>query len=192
MAQVPADRVPVIVGVGEVADRPADPLQGKEPVALMAEALRLAEADAGARLLVALDSLDIVNEISWPYRDPVGRLGAALGVSPARAAYGAVGGETPVRSLHEAALRIARGESAVAAVCGAEAEHTVQRAKRAGLRLPWEGHDPDHRPVRGADFQRPVARRLGAATPEKADHSAADSACPSAGLWPRWASTAFS
>ncbi len=165
MAQLPAERIPVIVGVGEVTDRPADPLEGKEPVALMAEALRLAEADAGTRLLAALDSLDVVNEISWPYRDPVGRLCAALGVKPARAAYGPVGGETPVRFLHEAALRIARGESAVAAVCGAEAEHTVQRAKRAGLRLPWEGHDPDHRPVRGADFQRPVARRLGAATP---------------------------
>ncbi len=125
MAQLPADRVPVIVGVGEVTDRPADPLEGKEPVALMAEALRLAEADAGgARLLAALDSLDVVNEISWPYRDPVGRLCAV---------YGVVGGQTPVRYLHEAALRIARGESAVAAVCGAEAEHTVQRARRAGL-----------------------------------------------------------
>ena len=167
MARVPADRIPVIVGVGEVTDRPADPLEGKEPVALMAEALRLAEADAGGagRLLAALDSLDVVNEISWPYRDPVGRLCAALGAGPGRATYGPVGGETPVRFLHEAALRIARGESAVAAVCGAEAEHTVQRARRAGLRLPWEGHDPDHRPVRGADFQRPVARRLGAATP---------------------------
>src|SRR3954470_25012136 len=132
MAQVPADRVPVIVGVGEVTDRPVDPLEGKEPVALMAEALRLAETDAGGagRLLAALASLDIVNEISWPYRDPVGRLCAALGIRPARAVYGVVGGQTPVRYLHEAALRIARGESAVAAVCGAEAEHTVQRAKR--------------------------------------------------------------
>src|SRR5215207_1006710 len=165
MAQLPADRVPVIVGVGEVTDRPADPLEGKEPIALMAEALRLAEADAGARLLAALDSLDIVNEISWPYRDPVGRLCAALGTRPARAAYGVVGGQTPVRYLHEAALRIARGESVVAAVCGAEAEHTVQLAKRAGLRRPWEGHDPEHRPIRGADFQRPVARRRDATTP---------------------------
>ena len=41
MAQLPADRVRV-VGVGEVTDRPADPLRGKGPVALMAEALRLA------------------------------------------------------------------------------------------------------------------------------------------------------
>jgi acetyl-CoA C-acetyltransferase len=165
MAQNPAERVPVIAGVGEVTDRPADPMDGREPIALMAEALRRAEADAGGGLLAALDSLDIVNEISWPYRDPVGRLCAALGVRPARAVYGVVGGQTPVRYLHDAALRIARAESAVAAVCGAEAEHTVQRARRAGLRLPWAGHDPDHRPIRGADFQRPVARRLGVATP---------------------------
>ena len=101
MAPVQEDRIPVIVGVGEVTDRPADPLDGKEPVALMAEALRLAEADAGSagRLLAALDSLDIVNEISWPYRDPVGRLGAALGIAPARAAYGVVGGQTGEQAL---------------------------------------------------------------------------------------------
>ena len=59
MAQLPAERIPVIVGVGEVTDRPADPLQGKEAIALMAEALRLAEADAGTKLLAALDSLDV-------------------------------------------------------------------------------------------------------------------------------------
>jgi acetyl-CoA acetyltransferase len=161
-----AARVPVIIGVGEVTDRPADPMQGLEPAALMAEALRRAEEDACAgRLLAALDCLDVVNEVSWPYRDPVGRLCDLLGHRPARAVYGMVGGQTPLRHIHDAALRIARGESAVAAVCGAEAAHSVQAAARAGLRLPWPGHDPDHRPVRAADSQRPVARRLGAATP---------------------------
>ena len=101
------ERIPVIVGVGEVADRPATLDAGLEPAALMVEALRRADADAGARLLPALDSLDIVNEVSWPYRDPVGRVCSLLGHRPRRAAYGPVGGQTPVAAIHAAALRIA-------------------------------------------------------------------------------------
>ena len=34
------DRLPVIVGVGQVNDRPADPLSGMDPIELMAAALR--------------------------------------------------------------------------------------------------------------------------------------------------------
>ena len=36
------ERIPVILGVGQVNDRPADPRDGMDPVALMAEALRRA------------------------------------------------------------------------------------------------------------------------------------------------------
>ena len=139
-----ADRVPVIVGVGEITDQPEDPVQGKEPAALMADALRLADADAGGGFLAALNSLDIVNEISFPYLDPAGRVCELLGRRPPRAVYGVVGGQTPILFLHETALRIARGESVIAAICGAEAAATVRRAAKAGLRLSWPGHDPDH------------------------------------------------
>ncbi len=62
------DRLPVIVGVGEIADRPADILEGLEPLALMAEALRRAEEDADAALLRQVDSLDVVCLVSWRYR----------------------------------------------------------------------------------------------------------------------------
>ena len=43
-------RIPVIVGIGEVADRPDAPGRGpigSEPAAMMAEALRRADHDAG-------------------------------------------------------------------------------------------------------------------------------------------------
>lgn len=159
------DNIPVIVGVGEVADRHADPAQVREPAALMAAALAAAEADAGARLLGELDSLDIINEISWPYADPVATLAARLGASPRRALYRPIGGETPIAAIHETALRIARGESAVAAVVGAEAAHAVQRAARAGITLPWSARDLAHVPKRAASAQQPVARALEVATP---------------------------
>src|SRR5882757_8793684 len=48
---LPEDRIPVIVGVGEIVDRPKDIAAGLEPLALLEEALKRAEADSGAKLL---------------------------------------------------------------------------------------------------------------------------------------------
>jgi acetyl-CoA C-acetyltransferase len=159
-------RIPVIVGVGEISDHPAELASGLEPLALMAEALKRAEQDCGARLLHEVDSLDVINFLSWRYSDPAGELGARLGIAPKRACYGPVGGESPIRYLHEAAQRIARGESSVAAVCGAEAQSTATKAQRAGIPLPWTpfAHDAPE-PLRGANFQKPVATKLGVAKP---------------------------
>ena len=75
---VSADRIPVLVGVGESLDRPATAAQGREPMALMIEALQRAERDAGAALLAQVDSLDVVCEYSWPYLDAPGLLAQAL------------------------------------------------------------------------------------------------------------------
>jgi acetyl-CoA C-acetyltransferase len=153
-------RIPVIVGVGEIKDRPADPAEGLEPMALMVEALRRAEADAGAGLLPRLDSLDVINEVSWPYVDLPGLICAALGVAPRHRDYGPVGGETPLRFLHEAAERISRGESAVAAVCGGESQYTVAQAEKRGIALPWTPKDPNAKP-RTREYLAELQRRHG-------------------------------
>src|ERR1700760_3904446 len=104
------DRIPVIVGVGEIVDRPADIAAGLEPLTLLEEALKRAEADSGAKLPAEIGSLDVVNFLSWRYCDPEKQLAARLGATPAHCYYGPVGGESPIRYLHEAAQRIARGE----------------------------------------------------------------------------------
>jgi len=163
---VPEDRIPVIVGVGEITDRPADLKSGLEPLALLEEALRRAEADSGGKLLGEIGSLDIVSFLSWRYRDPEIQLSNRLGIKPAHAYYGPVGGESPIRYLHEAAQRIARGECSVAAVCGAEAQSTATKAGRAGVELPWTpfAHDVEE-PKRGAAFQKPMAVKLGVFRP---------------------------
>ncbi|KRA71637.1 acetyl-CoA acetyltransferase [Caulobacter sp. Root656] len=136
------DRLPVIVGVGEVLDRPADLSRAQEPLALMEAALLAADADAGGGFLSRIASLDVVNLLSWRYADPAGQLCARLDIIPARAVYGAVGGESPVRFLHEAAVRIARGEAEVCAVVGAEAQWSVNKARAAGVDLPWTPKPP--------------------------------------------------
>src|SRR4051794_9385428 len=116
---VPEDRIPVIIGVGEIVDRPKEIAAGLEPLALLEQALKRAEQDSGGKFLSEIDSLDIVNFLSWRYRDPEVQLSNRLGIKPKHAYYGPVGGESPIRYLHEAAQRIARGECGVAAVCGA-------------------------------------------------------------------------
>jgi len=160
------DRIPVIVGVGEIVDRPKEIEQGLEPLTLLEQALKRAEADSGAKLLGDIGSLDVVNFLSWRYRDPEQLLAKRLGIAPAHCYYGPVGGESPIRYLHEAAQRIARGECAVAAVCGAEAQSTATKAERAGISLPWTpfAHDVEE-PKRGAAFQKPLAVKLGVFRP---------------------------
>ncbi|MGA2291027.1 acetyl-CoA acetyltransferase [Bradyrhizobium sp.] len=160
------DRIPVIVGVGEIVDRPKEIAAGLEPLALLEQALRRAEADSGAKLLGEVQSLDVVNFLSWRYHDPEQLLGRRLGIKPSHAYYGPVGGESPIRYLHEAAQRVARGECSVAAVCGAEAQSSATRAERAGITLPWTpfAHDVPE-PKRGAAFQKPMAVKLGVFRP---------------------------
>jgi acetyl-CoA C-acetyltransferase len=125
---VSEDRIPVIVGVGEIVDRPKEITAGLEPLVLLEQALKRAEADSGGKLLGEIQSLDIVNFLSWRYQDPARQLSERLGIKPAHAYYGPVGGESPIRYLHEAAQRIARGECSVAAICGAEARRGVPEA----------------------------------------------------------------
>jgi acetyl-CoA C-acetyltransferase len=162
----PEDRIPVIVGVGEIVDRPKDISAGLEPLTLLEEALKQAEADSGGKILRDIGSLDVVNFLSWRYRNPEKQLAERLGITPSHLYYGPVGGESPIRYLHEAAQRIARGECSVAAVCGAEAQSSATKAERAGVSLPWTpfAHDVEE-PKRGAAFQKPLAVKLGVFRP---------------------------
>lgn len=166
MTNIPEDRIPVIVGIGEIVDRPREITDGLEPLDLLEQALRRAEADAGAKLLGEVQSLDVVNFLSWRYRDPEKLLAQRFGISPAHCYYGPVGGESPIRYIHEAAKRIARSECTVAAICGAEAQSTATKAERAGTKLSWTpfAHDVEE-PKRGAAFQKPLAVKLGVFRP---------------------------
>ena len=134
---LPADRTPVIIGIGEVVDRPVDAALALEPLALMDAAIRAADADAGGGWLSRTDSLDIINMVSWRYDSVAARLTGRLGINPARAVYGVVGGETPTARIHDAALRIINGNSVVAVVTAGEAAHAVGKARAAGVSLPW-------------------------------------------------------
>jgi acetyl-CoA acetyltransferase len=196
---------PVIIGIGEITDRTRDPCRALEPIELMAQALRRAADDAcraSAEILASLDSVDIVAEHSWPYADPCALLRARVSIAPTRMVYGVTGGESPVRFIHEAALRIARGESTIAAVVGGEATYSVSAAAKSGSELPWSPRDQRASLIRGSDLCHPLAAQHGVVQPvhvyplyENAAPSAwgqtpAQALRESAQLWARYSSVA--
>jgi len=132
--QTDPERIPVIVGVGQVNDRPTDPSTGLDSAGLMAAALRAAEQDAGGSWLADLDSLAVVDQISFREINPIAPgLAATLGAKPTHVEQTkAASGDSPVLLLNEAANRIGAGEIRIAAVVGGEALRTAaQRAAAA-------------------------------------------------------------
>jgi len=139
---------PVIIGVGEFSDRIGPDHAGFEPRDLLVRATQRADEDAGGGWIEQLTSVDIVNVLSWPYKDLAAEFVTALGIKPPRAVHSPAGGETPLRLIHDIANRIAAGSPEVALVCGAEAFRSVGMAMKSGVALDWTPPDPD--------YQRPV------------------------------------
>lgn len=128
-------RIPVIIGVGQINDRPQDDASGLNSLELMHAALQRAEADAGARCVTQVDALHVVAQLSFPELGDCSKpLAEKLGASPrlcAQTRYPM--GDSPVALLNEAANRIARGETELEAVAGGEALRTAQ--KRASAKV---------------------------------------------------------
>ncbi|MDB5970163.1 MAG: enoyl-CoA hydratase [Hydrocarboniphaga sp.] len=158
----------VIVGIGEFVDRPERAADALEPVALMAQALRAADADSGGTLLQQVESLELIGLVSWRYRDPVNLLCERLGIQPARRVNASMGGETPIRLIHEAAVRISQGELTTAAIVGGEAMHAVTRSRKEGVKPAWTPLASKQDAVRfpSSSFETsPIARQIGVTDP---------------------------
>lgn len=127
-----AERTPVIVGVGQVNDRPDHVDEALDPVGLMHESLLRADADAGSGWLGECDSLAVVSQLSFPHLNPVdGTLADRLGIAPTHSEQTAKpNGDSPIRLLNEAANRIGAGEAKICAVVGAEALRTAAAMAR--------------------------------------------------------------
>lgn len=133
------ERQPVIVGIGQINDRPEDWRDGLDALGLMEAALKRAEADAGGSWLPDLDHLATVDQLSCPElttlaADLAERIGATeASVETTEMPHG----DSPVRLLNDAANRIGAGEARIIAIAGGEALRTAaQRAKdgAAGMR----------------------------------------------------------
>ncbi|HEU5421156.1 MAG TPA: acetyl-CoA acetyltransferase [Streptosporangiaceae bacterium] len=135
-------RTPVVAGVGQAAERLADPgYRARSPADLAADAARAALADAAASageaaVAAAIGTVAGVRqfEISHPRAPaPLGRsdnyprsVAARIGAAPGRAILDVVGGQAPQHLVTELAGAIAAGQAEVAVAFGAEAISTVE------------------------------------------------------------------
>ncbi|KWV95764.1 acetyl-CoA acetyltransferase [Erythrobacter sp. AP23] len=143
MPEQDPEYTPVIVGVGQINDRPEVPGDGLDPVALMVQALRRAETDAGGGLLADCDSLAVVAQLAWPQLNPIdGKVAEALGIDPIHRMQTALpNGDSPILLLHEAANRIGKGETKICAITGGEALRTA--GQLAALKKRENGDKPN-------------------------------------------------
>ncbi len=149
------DTTPVVVGVGQVTNRPHTEGEGSlahrpEPVALMVEAVDAAVEDcdgaprggrapAGRALLARAGLLAVSRPLSWEYANPATLVADGLGIEPDRLLVTSVGGDNVQRLVNAIALAIGRGELEVAVVVGADCVYTQAAARRHPERptLPW-------------------------------------------------------
>ena len=134
---------PVIVGVAQLTNRLKSLDQAIEPSEMMAGVARAAAADAGnPDLLTKIDSVQVVNMLSWSYADLPGLLAQKIGASPAHKLYSAIGGDTPQRLVNETSQAIVEGRTRLALITGAEVMATRSLAHKQSAKLAWERGTP--------------------------------------------------
>ncbi|GGB72491.1 acetyl-CoA acetyltransferase [Blastomonas aquatica] len=143
---------PVLIGVGQAVDHwdGSDPAAAPSPQSLMQHASEAALADTGVADAVrsAIDVIAVVRHFadSAPGMVPEGTggcdkpplgLAARLGITPARAIYSIVGGQSPQALVNEFAAEIHAGKARCVLLSGSEAIATAKTAARKGVTLDW-------------------------------------------------------
>ena len=150
-------RTPVVVAVGQVEQRCDDPAQALEPTALLAEAARAAAADAGAPgLLGSLDTIAVINILSWKYRDPAALVAAELGIDVARTVQTDDGGNYPQTLLNRACNDIQAGRADAVMIGGAETWRARSAIRKTGGELPWTHQADDVAPTQQVSNAEPL------------------------------------
>jgi acetyl-CoA C-acetyltransferase len=139
-------RTPVVVGVGQSAERIGDPgYRGMSPVELAAAAARAALNDCGAagaaEISRAIDTVAATRQFenSSPYSAaPLGNsnnfprsVAQRVGADPRRAILDVVGGQGPQRLVTELAGTIASDGADVVLLCGSDATSTLRHCAKA-------------------------------------------------------------
>ena len=145
-----SNRTPILVATGQTVVRDAETEAFfQPPVDLAATACR--QALTAARLDQALERVDTLAMVRLftdsfeffqsPFggaNNPPASVAHRLGIKPRECIYSQAGGNTPQQLVNEMAGRIARGETRVALITGAEAIAAQKLAARQGRQLDWE------------------------------------------------------
>jgi acetyl-CoA C-acetyltransferase len=145
-------RTPVLVGYGQVNQQDEHP--ETEPVDLMVSAARAA---ADPRVLEAVDSVRIVNLLSWRYRDAGLLLSQRINAANAHTRYTGIGGNVPQSLVNQACLDIQAGRADAVLIAGAETWRTRTRVRARGGTLEWTKQDDSVPMAPGSDEVFPMA-----------------------------------
>jgi acetyl-CoA C-acetyltransferase len=128
MTQIAEDRVPVVIGVGQINDRPENLADGLDSIGLMLAALKAAEADSGTNVLSKLEWLGVEDQMTFP--NPAHHLDLAKQLPKVPREVVRTydpSGDGPMGLINEAANLIAAGRISVAATTGGEAFRTASK-----------------------------------------------------------------
>jgi acetyl-CoA C-acetyltransferase len=133
------DRTPVLIGVGQLVQRDADPREALNPFEMIDRVAAAAAEDAGAgsALLERLDTLALVN-LGLRQMQNAPRIAAErLGATPQHEFVSEMGGQVGVTLANLIAERITRGETGLALIAGSNNMRTMARARQQSVELDW-------------------------------------------------------
>ena len=159
-------RTPILVGAGQITDTVGTPSSDRSRVAFCAEAAGLALEDTQAaigghalgHLVDAIAVMEFFSDISPRFASPYGRssnppqsVANRLHADPKQLLYTHSGGNMPQYLVNKFAEQIARGETELALICGAELLRSTQNARRANMKIDWNEDPGGGEPVRIGD-----------------------------------------
>lgn len=130
---------PVLVGVAQWVARELDAAQAPDPGSLLAQLAQQAADDAhgGRALLERIDSIGLIPVAGWAPGNGPRRIAEEIGISVAKEIETTTGGEIGITLVNALAQRIARGESEVALVAGANLFRALEDGMRAKSLPDW-------------------------------------------------------
>jgi acetyl-CoA C-acetyltransferase len=160
--------VPVLVGVAQVEQRiKDDPREGKEPLALMIDAVHAAAADtSNPDVLREASSVRVIRGV-WPYKNPAAVVANAIDRPRAETVLTPYGGNFVQSVLNQSALDIQAGRHDVIVMTGAECGYSQARARKKGVELAWQAAagTPDRLIGEDKDMRHPAEKKAGLGMP---------------------------
>lgn len=125
---------PVVVGIGIVSQREADPKNAREPIELMLQAAREAGTDTRHPEILSQISKISVPKGRWSYRDPGRWIAQQIGAHDARTEIALVG-VLQQTLIARACQAVQDGAERAVLVVGGEAGHRIRCERKLGLAL---------------------------------------------------------
>jgi acetyl-CoA C-acetyltransferase len=106
---------------------------------------------AEPRVLEAVDSVRVVNLLSWRYRDPGRLVAQRIRANKATTRYTGIGGNVPQSLVNQASLDIQHSRADAVLIAGAETWRSRTRLRAAGRRLAGTEQDESVPVAPGSD-----------------------------------------